>query len=471
MKNLRGITFFILLINCLQLVAQQQATEVRAVWLTTNWGLDWPKYGKTAKSQKQELINILDELSALNFNLILFQARGHGRVFYNSNIESKSTLFDNSFDPLAFVLEESHKRNMECHAWITMFPDKKNPRRNTKTPEHIKIVNNYWYLDPGHPTTHKYLQSIVSEIVDNYDIDGIHLDYIRYPDKPKDIKDDDTFRVFGRSQQKEDWRRDNVTKLVYSIYDLIKAKKPWVQLSSAPIGKYTSLPNKKEWTAYETLSQDPIKWINDGKHDLLFPMLYYEINEFTPHYEIWREHNIKRPIVAGLGLYKLDPKDKNWDLDVIKDAVKQVKSAENNGFSYFRTSQIIDNTKGVKDYLKELYQTPAKLPELLWLSQKYPNDVKNLHTTIIEKGKVKITWEAPDFEDKYTYHVYVSDKAAFNPKEAKNLVATHLNKPEITIDYETGEYGKYYFITTSNSFHLESKKPESIFFVHSQYIY
>ena len=155
------------------------ATEIRAVWLTTNYGLDWPRNRTSQESQKRELINILDSLKKYNFNTVLFQVRARGEVLYISDIEPLSSLIvsggyaNDKFDPLAFAIEESHKRGLECHAWLVTYPlgtDKQVRSLGSKSitkkdPTITKKFKGEWFLDPGNPRTDDYLLSIVEEIV------------------------------------------------------------------------------------------------------------------------------------------------------------------------------------------------------------------------------------------------------------------------------------------------------------------
>ncbi|HBX21538.1 MAG TPA: hypothetical protein DEF88_13950, partial [Porphyromonadaceae bacterium] len=184
---------YVMLIACLlqtisAFPSEPPATEVRAVWLTTNYGLDWPHNKTDVSRQKKELIAILDNLQRHHFNTVLFQVRARGEVFYDSKIEPMSSLIvsggygRSAFDPLAFVVEECHKRGLECHAWMVTYPLGGNKHvRNMgakslvrKEPALVKKYKGEWFLDPGNPRTDNYLLSLVKEIVTGYDVDGIH---------------------------------------------------------------------------------------------------------------------------------------------------------------------------------------------------------------------------------------------------------------------------------------------------------
>lgn len=194
-------TIFILslLFPFLSIVAQPKH-EVRAAWVTAVYGLDWPRTRattpQTIRKQKEELIDILDKLKAANFNTVLFQTRTRGDVLYPSAIEPFNSILTGKtggnpgYDPLAFAIEECHKRGMECHAWMVTIPlgNKKHvaslgSQSVTKRMKEICVpYKREYFLNPGHPATKEYLMKLVREVVSGYDVDGVHFDYLRYPE-------------------------------------------------------------------------------------------------------------------------------------------------------------------------------------------------------------------------------------------------------------------------------------------------
>lgn len=231
--------------------------EIRGVWLTTIYGLDWPS--KTATNerdelkQKLELCEILDRLQDANFNTVFLQVRMRGDLIYPSQIESAGRIFTGkygtlpSYDPLAYAIEECHKRGLECHAWVVTFPlgtqtsvkQQGNLSLVKKKPHLCKQHNGEWYMDPGIPETTAHLVSLAKEIVTKYDIDGIHFDYIRYPEQAHRFPDKKTHNQYGKNKPLGEWRRENINKLVDRLYTEVKQIKPWVQVSSSPLGKYS----------------------------------------------------------------------------------------------------------------------------------------------------------------------------------------------------------------------------------------
>lgn len=462
--------------------AQPRATEIRAVWLTTNWGLDWPSQPKTSvANQKAELCKILDQLHDLKFNTVLFQARAQGEAFYSSNYQPLSKQFNstNGFDPLAFAIDECHKRGMECHAWLITFPvekqkmtgkgKKRKPVKEVK-PDNYKAFEGTWYLDPGHPDTKKQLVQIAEEVVRNYDVDGIHFDYIRYPSNTRKFPDEDTYRKYGQNMNLFDWRRQNINDIVSAIYDRTKAIKKWVQVSSSPLGRYRILPevNKNDgWTAYETVFQDAGKWMRDGKHDLLFPMMYYRKHNFEPFLDDWIKNDGGRYIVPGIGIYQMMKEEQDWDAKEISEQIIYSQKNGAKGLAFFRVGNITSNLKGIKDSLHVHYVTAAKLPPLTWLNDTIPHAPADLRVSKDNTGNLHIEWDAPDNNNDYTYNIYVSKTGDFDLENPYLLLETGLRGKAYSFVYHVGDFGYYYTVTASDRYHNESSICLPAYFVHS----
>ena len=449
-------------------------TEIRAVWLTTNWKLDWPQKGKSVEEQKKELTNILDQLASHNINLVLFQVRAQGKAFYNSSIMDKSSYYNsrNNFDPLLFAIEECHKRQMECHAWMTTFPVEKISMKNKSKPSFYKKVNGYWFLDPARQETKSLLKNIVSELVDNYDINGIHLDYIRYPDNKKWIDDSDSYQKYGKKKPKEEWRRENVNQIVTEIYDLVKSKKKWVQVSSSPIGKFKRIHTDDKWTSFEDVSQDAILWVTSNKQDILFPMMYYPEADFKRHYDYWVEQAQGKYIVPGIGLYKTSEKDSAIsDLDITNE-LQFLKDKKSAGVAFFRTEQLLSGNAQLEKSLNKLYAHPAKLPPLYWLDDNTNTNQPSLEAKINDSGNLELTWvDGNEHSDGMTYNIYASPYQIVDINQPQELLISNFRGNKLEIDYDKGEFGMYYFITSSNRYHTESKPNESVYFYHSSTLF
>lgn len=478
---------FILLIlflfsSLLAIPSEIPATEVRAVWLTTNYGLDWPINRNDQEVQKKELIDILDSLKKYNFNTVMFQVRARGEVFYKSEIEPMSSLIVssgsnvNDFDPLSFVIDECHKRGLVCHAWLVTFPlggdmhvkSLGSKSVTKKNPSITKKFKGEWFLDPGNPRTDEYLLSIVEEIISNYDVDGIHFDYIRYPDNRGQFPDDGLYRLYGNGLSRADWRRNNITRLVEKVYDKIKKEKPWIQVSSSPLGRYRTLNEKGSgWTALETVYQDAAKWMITGKHDALYPMMYYKNDLFYPYLDDWILNSNSRIIVPGLGAYQMI--ELGWSSDDILEQVEYSRKNKAKGQAYFRTKHILSNNKGILDKLEKLYKYPAKLPPMTWLSDSIPTVPKDLRAEKLSNGVFELKWEGLD-KNRVTYNIYRSETDDFKIDQADKLIATGLKDSYLYLEVDDNDKAYYYYVTTSDSFHNESEVSIPAFYYHSETI-
>lgn len=466
-------------------------TEIRAVWLTTVYGLDWPtKPAKTAvgiKAQQEELCSILDKLEDANFNMVFLQVRLRGDVIYRSVIEPASDVFSGkygvmpSYDPLDFAIKECHKRGMECHAWFVTFPvgtDRmvKAQGKHSVVKKHPKLCkrhNGEWYLDPGVPETADYLLSMVKELVTAYDIDGIHFDYIRYPEQAKSFPDKSLHTKHGKNMRLDDWRRDNINRLVSRLYDGVKQIKPWVQVSSSPLGKYNRIekvPNAG-WTAYESVYQDPKKWMEQEKHDMVVPMMYYQNNNFFPFVDNWVENSNGRLVVPGLGAYRMDKSEADWAKTDLTDQIDYIRCNSGSGTAYFRCAHVLNNSKGLYDELKEnYYKYPAQLPPLTWLNDTIPPAPEEIIVERID-NELKLYWQHPSPEEEYTYTVYYSLTDSIDTSSAKSILTTQVRSTELYLPVTPGmERGFTFSVTASSRYRIESEPSAETFYYQSEYV-
>ena len=473
------LTLLLVMLTSLPVISQPKY-EIRATWLTTLGGMDWPrtKAGNATgiQRQKKELCDILDCLKAANFNTVLLQTRLRGDMIYPSSIETFAesltgyTGRNPGYDPLAFAIEECHKRGMELHAWIVTIPAGNTRQvkllgRNSIVQKNRKICKLYkgnWYLDPGNPETQEYLSRIVKEITSQYDIDGIHFDYIRYPEQADNFPDKDSYRRYGKGKELRQWRRDNITDIVRRLYTDIKSIKPWVKVSSSPIGKYrdTNRYPSRGWNAYHVVYQDAQKWLKEGIHDALFPMMYFQGNNFYPFALDWKENNGNRWIIPGLGIYFLSPREQDWPLDEIVRQIHFTRQIKLNGQVYFRNRFLLDNTKGVLDELKEnFYTTPALIPPMRWADSIPPSVPSTPSVQQLPNGKLRMSWqESTDNSNQaVVYHLYGSNTYPVDINQSQNLVATHL----IANEYEYAAIfpwlqKQYFAVTAADRFGNES---------------
>lgn len=447
---IKKTTYILLLLLSLgTFVSAQPKQEVRAAWITTAYRLDWPQTlaqtPSSMKQQQRELIQLLDLLKEANFNTILFQVRGRGDATYPSKYEPYSSSLTGrlngnpGYDPLQFAIEECHKRGMELHAWVVGIPigsvsfhkslGAKSPIK--KEPKLFVRQGSYWYLNPGNPQSKYYLGKIVKDIVERYDVDGIHFDYLRYPDRSAKFPDNQDYQKYGKGVDKAQWRRDNITQILSHTYHEIKSVKPWVKVSTCPIGKHsdTNHYSAKGWNAYNEVYQDVFKWFEMGIQDQIYPMMYFRGNNFYPFALDWKEQSQGRHIISGLGIYFLDEKEGNWAKEEVQRQLYFVRDNHLEGHAFFRAQFLADDTKGVYSSLvNNHYKYPALIPAMPWLDKIAPNKPQNLKLKITEESAI-LSWSESkdnDEQNKPTYIIYQSDKQPVDTSKAENILATYI---------------------------------------------
>ena len=452
--------------------------EVRAVWLTTLSNLDWPRTkvtnAQTRLRQQKELRQTLDQLQQCGINTVFLQTRVRGTVIYPSPTEPWDVCLtgqygrDPGYDPLAFAIDECHRRGMELHAWVVTIPTCKveNAKRMGRKalpathPELLRRLGDTYYLDPGLPAAADYLVRLCHEIVSRYDIDGLHFDYIRYPENAPQFPDASTFKKYGRGKTKAQWRSDNITRIVARIYEDTKALKPWVRVSCSPVGKYEDLSrfSARGWAALTTVHQDAQAWLRDGVMDMLCPMMYFEGDHFYPFAADWQERAYGRTVAPGLGIYFLHPGQRNWDLGIIQRQLCYLRQQGLGGQAYFRSRFLTDDTKGILAYLKDhFYPHPALLPPMTWLSDELPPTPRLTRRERLQGINERLEWEPVETDaGPCRYAIYASKKEPVDTNEPENLLAVTW-QPSYTYNLLTGTlYGLHLAVTAVDRYGNES---------------
>lgn len=439
-------------------LAAQPKYEVRAVWLTTIGGIDWPhSYAGSARSierQKDELRDILDRLQRANINTVLLQTHIRATTIYPSAYEPWDGCLSGKpgkspgYDALKFAIDECHRRGMELHAWIVAIPvGKWNAagcvRLRKRHPGLVRKIGDEGYLDPEKPQTAEYLADLCAEITGNYDIDGIHLDYIRYHETwPMKVS-----RRQGRT---------NITNIVRAISRRVKSIKPWVKMSCSPIGKYKDLSRFSSygWNAYERVCQDAQAWLRDGLMDELFPMMYFRGNQFYPFALDWNEHSYGRIVAPGLGIYFMSPGEKDWPL---ADITREMLTLRHYGMghAFFRSKFFTDNVKGIYDFTAQSFnQYPALIPPMTWQSSARPSAPSGLSRRTQEDNVELLSWTPADKDTtRIMYNVYSSREYPVNTDDARNLTVVRLRKSSLIIPHDPT---RHYAVTATDRYGNES---------------
>ena len=432
--------------------------ELRGVWLTTVRGLDWPKtYSVDEASrlqQQQELTSILDQLQRANVNTVLLQTRVRATALFASEYEPWAQCLSGEggvspgYDALQFAIDECHKRGMELHAWMVALPVGKwddvgcqTLRRNY--PSLVRKIGTLGFLSPEAEGTADYLATICREVTRKYDIDGIHLDYMRYPDEWK------------ITVSREEGRR-NITRIVEAVSKAVKAEKPWVKMSCSPVGKYSDLSrySSRNWNARDKVCQEAQVWLRRGLMDQLYPMQYFRDDNFYPFAIDWKENDCGRSISSGLGIYFLDPSEGRWAL---RDVTRQLHVLRQLGVghTYFRSRFFTQNTKGLYDYVSTFIDNyPALVPPMTWASDKRPTRPIDVSCTQVSATEQQLQWQgnAP------YYNIYCSKDYPVDVTDVRNLVAQRVAGSRLSVPTKQHYY---YAVTAMDRYGNESGATQS----------
>ena len=411
----------------------QMDRETRAVWVATNYRLDWPPPTYDAEEQKQALIDILDNVKRKNLNTVYFQVRFNGSVLYISNFEPWSFYLTGetgkqpSYDPLQFMIEEAHKRGLEVHAWVNTVRALAGSEPQiheyedhiTKTHPHwtqkVKVDGqiSYW-LDPGLPEVRIYLSDVITEIAIYYDIDGILLDFIRYP--KGGINDDFSYSLYGENRDRDEWRRQNITTLVSFIKKELKDINPFIKLGVTPIGIYKNNGSFSGMQGYEDVYQDSYTWLAANLVDYAVPQIYWNIND-NPKFEMvardWVNNSLGNNIVIGIASYKENVKT---ETSRMIDIARNIHAS---GVAFFRYSNIEDQYFDQFNYVS----LPA---EMTWKNVTVPARPDQLNAVVAdpESNKILLSWDLPEnyiyaYNIKYIALFYLENE--FDVLNSKNL--------------------------------------------------
>ncbi|MCX7876688.1 MAG: family 10 glycosylhydrolase [Melioribacteraceae bacterium] len=451
-----------------------QSRETRAVWIATNYRLDWPPSTYDVEKQKKSLIEIFDNLKEKNFNTVFFQVRFNGTVLFKSSFEPLSYYItgevdgDASYDPLQFAIEQAHYHGIEIHAWLNMnLVFSGNEDKIFTNPNHIAQRKPEWiveyknqneksfWLDAGLPEVRNYLSDLILEMVENYDVDGINLDYIRYPGK--NFEDDFSFQVHGKGLPRDEFRRKNINSLVKEIYDKVKSLRPEIKVGASPIGVYRKLKGMISWESYSDLYQDSYGWLKEKIVDYLSPQIYWALDE-NPKFDIlakdWIENSNGRNIILGIGAFKDNVKPQ------INDLINLSRKLKSSGVAFFRYENI-------KDYNFNLFDYKTFPTEMPWLINKYPPQPFNLSFKKNDDDKLfTLFWdlEKNSNADSVEYFsIYNLPKINSKTNEENLFDVIPADNNYVTISINKPKKVKYYFALKSiNKLWKESIEPTNV---------
>jgi len=385
------------------LIAQPKY-EFRGVWIATVNNIDWPPRGATTEAQKADFTRQLDMHQRNGMNAVIVQVRPAADAFYPSQYEPWSQWLTGVqgqppspyYDPLQFMIAETHKRGMEFHAWLNPYRANFNINTASIAANHITRIHPEWFLtygdkkyfDPGNKQAQQFVVNVVRDIVKRYDVDAIHMDDYFYPYRipGKGFPDEASYRSSGSNLNKDDWRRSNTDSIIQALSLVIKQEKKHCGFGISPFSVWRNKDKDPEGsdskggqTNYDDLYADILLWLKKEWIDYVTPQLYLEIGHDKIAYEKlldwWSRHSYGRHVYIGHGIYRAGGKEAGWNNpNQIPDQIKLLRRYPNvQGSIYFSSKTFDRNPNGWNDSLRnEYYKYPALLPPMRWIDNEKP---------------------------------------------------------------------------------------------------
>lgn len=491
--KLRSFFLYVLLICVPIVMSSAQVTipkrEFRGAWIQT---VNGQFQGMSTRQMQKTLIEQLNSLQGAGINAIMFQVRPEADAFYKSSYEPWSRFLTGVqgvppspfWDPLQFMIDECHKRNMELHAWI-------NPYR-AKTKGTVALAANHPYklnpdrffqyqglilFDPGLPENRQYICKVVKDILMHYDVDGIHIDdyFYPYPENGVPIPDDASFAAYGAGfRDRGNWRRNNVNQLIFDLHNTIRNTKPWVKFGVSPFGIYRNKKNDPHGSDtnglqnYDDLYADVMLWVDKGWVDYLIPQIYWEIGNPVADYDTlvrwWALHAHNRPLFIGQDVARTAkaPDRQNPQVNQIVAKLSLQRSFPTiQGSCQWPAIEVVNNTGGYRDILCRYYHKyPALMPLFPFIDNKAPGKVRKLKNFWTEDGLVMI-WFPPKFKKemdeacKYVVYRFAKGEKVNLNDASKILIIT--DNTYLKLPYKNGKSKFTYVVTALDRLQNESK--------------
>lgn len=442
--------------------------EVRSVWMATVWALDWPSSTSSTTAQKNEMVKYLDVLQKNNFNAVYFQVRTMSDAFYKSSYEPWSSYLtgtrgkDPGWDPLAFVVEECHKRGMECHAWVNPYRFSTGSNWSTAQDQALKSAGmllaytksdgkTTTILNPGLESVRKRIVDVCKEIISNYDVDGLVFDDYFYPEGipvTSSAGDYDLWQKSGASMTFGDWRRNNVNQMVADVYKMVQQQKPYVRFGISPAGAACTsaavaakhgidrCPVASDWQ-YDGIFSDPVAWLEAGTIDYISPQLYWKTNHktnpFGPMTKWWSyvAKHFGRHHYASHSISFLNSSNTTSDWEEIGKQVQFSRDYTENeapGAVFYSAAYVTGKKQsGFGEWLQvNKFQNKALTPAIDWKK----SDLEKVQVSALSKRATVLSWSGVD---NVRYSVYAVPESVNVETLDSNIPAEYL----LGVSYKT----------------------------------
>lgn len=377
-------------------LSAQNKPEFRGAWVATVSNIDWPSNSNlSTDSQKTEFIRLLNMHKTNGLNAIVAQVRPATDAFYPSPYEPWSQWLTGKqgqppspyYDPLQFMIDETHKRGMEFHAWMNPYRAMFNVNSSSIAATHITRLHPNWFLqygttkyfDPGNKEVLQYVANVVKDVVSRYDVDAVHFDDYFYPYRipGKEFPDDENYQRYGKGMNKEDWRRSNVDSIIVKLKAVIKQANSKCQFGISPFGVWRNADKDPEGsntqagqTNYDDLYADILLWLKNDWIDYVAPQLYWEFGHKAAPFEVlvdwWSKHTYGKNCYIGLGIYRAGSNEAWKDKTQLPRQIELIRNTPNlNGMIFYSSKSFNKNPYGWNDSLRVHYfAEPVATPSI-----------------------------------------------------------------------------------------------------------
>jgi uncharacterized lipoprotein YddW (UPF0748 family) len=375
----------------------QTKPEFRGVWVASVDNIDWPSSGNyNSDSQKVEFTKLLDMHQHNGMNALVVQIRPATDAFYPSQYEPWSEWLTGKqgqppvpyYDPLEFMITETHKRGMEFHAWMNPYRAVFNITKTVVAATHITRLHPDWFLDyggkkyfdPGNKQAQQYVTNLVKDVVSRYDVDAIHFDDYFYPYRITGVEfpDGESYKRYGNGLTKDDWRRSNVDSIIFMLSRAIKKENKKCQFGISPFGVWRNIDKdpvngsntRAGQTNYDDLYADILLWLKSNWIDYVAPQIYWEFEQKNAPYQAvldwWSTHSYGKNCYIGLGIYKANSNAFWKDKTQLPRQIESLRKTPNiQGMIFFSSKSFNNNPNGWSDSLRlNYFATPVKTPEI-----------------------------------------------------------------------------------------------------------
>ncbi|MGH2564782.1 MAG: glycoside hydrolase family 10 protein, partial [Ginsengibacter sp.] len=392
-------------------------------------------------------------------NAVVVQIRPAADAFYPSQYEPWSEFLTGLqgkppspyYDPLEFMITETHKRGMEFHAWMNPYRAVFNISKSSIAPTHITRLHPDWfinygsvkYFDPGNKDVQKFVTAVVRDVVRRYHVDAIHFDDYFYPYRiaGKDFADTASFRKYGDGMDRETWRRSNVDSIIIMLSQAIKQENKFCKFGISPFGVWRNIDKDPEGsdtkagqTNYDDLYADILLWLKMKWIDYVAPQLYWEFGQRVVPYEVlidwWARHTYGRQMFVGQGIYRaMESKSYAWkNVNELPNQIKRLREyPQVQGSIFFSSATFNYNPNGWNDSLRNnYYKYPAIVPPMNWIDSIKPSRPVLLFDSTkpsIYIDSVNLYFHQDSADDKVNRYVIYSfeDTSTINKNDPKNI--------------------------------------------------